>query len=163
MSTSTSILVGYYIVAKMKPIFRTEMDVRCDRDGKHKIKGDEDFCPKCGSKVVEVPVEVAGFQSTLSLTWGDDVPREISDEDWAFLTGNFGLVNFESSSAPADEEILTIGVLTQYVDGDMSGITELPDPVERINRQPLPDLARLQRIMEYKSVELKYGVLVSIG
>ena len=154
MSTSTSIYVGYYIVAGMKPIFRTEMDVHCDRDGKHKIKGDEDFCPKCGSKVVEVPVEIASFQSMV-----DVVEHIVYDEDLRFLEENFCVLD----TGCVSEEILTIESLNQYVDGDMSGITELPDPVERINRQPLPDLTRLQRIVEYESVELKYGVIVSIG
>jgi uncharacterized protein YqkB len=163
MSISTSIHVGYYIIAKLKPIFRTETDVQCSKKAEHKLKGDEDFCPKCGSKVVEVTREEANFQSMLNVLTSDDSPLVISDDDRAFLEDEFCVLDGEYINQFADEEILTVEALNQYVDGDMPWITELKDPYTDENRAMLPDLNRLKTIMEYESMELKWGVIVSIG
>lgn len=162
MGTNTGLHVGYYIVAKMKKIMVTEKDVQCSHNPKHHIKGDENFCGKCGAKVVDVSIEVRSF---LSLRDVESLQTNAitSMEDLVFLQDNFsGIVGEWVGFDKEGYERVALNDFSEYVDCDNEGVHELPDPYTD-ERRGLPDLDRLQRIMQYESIELKWGALVSVA
>jgi len=175
MGLNTSLHVGFYIEAKMATIPDVEAKFVCEKNPNHKTDpyGRDEFCSKCGGKIIKVEVPATSFRSFSNIQFNtyaelqkhypSEVGLAIDDYEWA----RDALQHVPSEWVGHDKEGHELLVFEKYntnIDADYEGVHDLPSPATGPSRQEVTDtLNRIQKIMGYESVEMKYGVLVSVA
>lgn len=161
MGVSTTVHVGHYVVAKMKEIESFELDLQCSNNSRHRPARDAKFCAQCGGTVAEVRVPYTAYQSITGVMFeSTDFSDTLNAADKKYLLDNFeGIESEWIGYEPDDYEIVMLSHFNHTIDCDDAGVynlgTSAPSEAQRTEL-----LKSLKKIMEYKSVELRYGVLI---
>ena len=168
MSVSRSVYVGPYLVCKHKAFSIKETAKRCPTSIKHRpAENGGEFCPKCGTRfVTEVfyGVEWRGARDLFYNTgepWTDNIPAV----DQNILTSYFNFISTEWIGGKDGYDYLTISNSGVSVDADNEGVHVFtPEETLALTQPPNQDMIDLlQQYLEYESIEVKFGALVSIS
>lgn len=161
MSLSTSFILGTYLVCKMKKETGEDLVLACERNPKHDVDMEDNFCAKCGGMIVHTPTTYdayVSFTDVIDEIAEDDMSKEIRQIYKSFwhIPGEF--VGFDEEGY---EIISTSNSL--YLSGDNEGVHDISlDQLAKLQLPPT-NIDLLQRVIGYESVEVKFGVLVQVA
>jgi hypothetical protein len=168
MSTSSQVYVGPYLYCKRRiDAVKTPTRV-CENDESHQITI-ANFCPQCGNRIVEIEIDGNDTRSFYWTICDDDYKGHIPVDRQALIKYFSPVDNYNIGDVNDDEDIthdfLTIDELGIYIDGvESSARVHTQNQFKNLAKHPSQEMIDLlQQYMEYESIEIKYGVLVSVS
>jgi len=164
MSTNTQIHIGPYLLCKTGNLIVDE-DVRvCSKTQKHEQdqEADDQFCSKCGSKVHTVKVGRMKSRSLGYVQWEKDEDEWTKDEKK--LLSRFHSVQSCDIGIKDRYDVLLVNEFSRSYWADEEKFYNVkPDIFTKMASQVnAADLALLEKVMKYKSIVVKYGVLIQL-
>lgn len=171
MSTNTVVYIGYYLLAKKSSQDIVRKELRCSKTLKHKATPGNLFCGTCGSKLIVADVKDQQHISFAPLQYEEyeDVMEnyamspELTKEDYETFRETFEHISSEWVGMGDDEaEVLIVTNHCVDVEADYESVHTIPTP-RALSDELFDIIDRLKVCMQYKSLELRYGALVSVS
>lgn len=160
MSSSTSIHIGSYLVCKQK-ILHTHTIHRntCPRDASHHVTEYNNFCATCGDKTTLVSAASGAVYLSLYDVSCGLVTRHRVDRDFINHEFQWFPSSWIGGVEPGHE---IVGFRMKALKADHGAIHEMSLLQQGFTSPPQDMLDRLKQIVEYESIQVKSGVIISV-